>query len=186
MLWPRCCKENRALVSWWGGFLCITLFAWITLNGFAYSSCLKCDFQTLLIIFRGEITSLITSGWLLFKHKLWYCSVSVSSIPFLSPFPFPFFFLFCDHEYFQEKAFLVVISLSPYFYLARIKWSKVLGFLTSVFCLEGAMKQWLQTAVNIDRVSELSLAQSLLWRLERLLLFLLSLHSIAKGKVCMC
>jgi len=43
------------------------------------------------------------------------------------------------------------------------------------------MKQWLQTAVNIDWVSELSLARSSLWRLERLLLFLLSQHSIAKA-----
>lgn len=155
--------------------------AWVTLNWFASSSCLVCDFHFLLISFRGKNTLLIINSWLPFKHRFWYCSVS--SIRFLSPFPF--FFLFCDHEYFQEKVFLVVICLPTYFYLVKRKWCKVSGFLTSVFRLEGAMKQWLQTAVNIDWVSGLSIAQSSLWRLERLLLFLLSQHAIAKAEVCM-
>lgn len=85
-----------------------------------------------------------------------------------------------------RKSIFGVICSFPYFYFVRIKLNKVLGFPTNAFCLGGAMKQWLWTAVSVDCVSELSLAQSSLWRFERLLLFLLSHHSIARAKVCMC
>lgn len=100
-LWSCCdlgvAKRTR------GGFLCILhLFGslWMDLHIVA----VWCMIFKLGNQFRGKIALLILSGWSLFKHKLWYCSVS--SILFLFPFPFLWPWIFPRESIFGCNLFI--------------------------------------------------------------------------------